>query len=164
MSYSLLRHELKNYLFKQHNDSTKFSRIMANSYTNFVNRHFDTMTGGGRPVGISAKNIILRRQIQTILDRNIKNSRKINFFNDLEPFIKSFWMGQVITGPTGMVVINNPGIFKGPHVPENNSIDIFLGVLQGVIGVHMLSMTGLYTNAYTGVTIPWTSALLKTTP
>lgn len=164
MSYRLLKSELKVQLFKQHNDRYKFAKVLSNAYVKFVMRHFDTLTGGGKPAGITAKGTVLKRQIQTILDKNFKSERKINFFNDLEPFIKTFWTGVTITGPTGIVIINNPGIFKGPPVIENNNIDIWLGILNGVIGIHMLSMTGIYTNAYTGITVPWTSALLKTTP
>lgn len=164
MSYTLLKSELKLKLYRQHDSRTKFASTLATAYDKFVNRHFEVISGGGKPVATSAKIPILQAGFQLILSMNLIKENRINFFNQIEPYIKAYWMGQVITGPAGIVVITNPGVFKGPPIVENNSIDIFLNILQGCIAVHMLTMTGVYTNYYTGITVPWSSALLKTIP
>ncbi len=164
MSFSLLKSELKLKLFKQHDDRKKFAKVLASAYDKFANRHFDIITGGGKPIALSARMPALRMGIESVLLKNLTSETRINFFNDISPYIKAYWSGVMIIGGTGQVVISNTGVFKGPPVVENNSIDIFLNILQGVIAVHMVTMSGTYTNYYTGVTIPWSSASLKTTP
>lgn len=164
MSYQLFKSELKLKLFKQHDDDRKVARVLAAAYDKLVLRHFDIITGGGKVIGSSAKVPILRSGIEAILRKNKLSDRRVNFFNDIAPYIKAYWSGLTIVGSLGTVIISNTGVFKGPPVVENNNIDIWLSILQGVVAVHMVTMTGTYTNYYTGVTIPWSSASLKTTP
>lgn len=164
MSYNLFRTELKSKLYKQHDSKTKFASTLATAYDKFVNRHFDTMTGGGKPIGSSARIPMLQQGFQIMFTKNLFSEGRINFFSQMAPFFKAYWAGMVITGPTGIVVVTGTGFFQGPIVIENNSIDIFLNILQGCVAVHMMTMFGTYTNYYTGLTFPWTSALLLTTP
>lgn len=164
MSYQLLKSELKLKLFKQHDDRRKVARVFSLAYDKFVMRHFDIITGGGKAIATSAKVPALKLGIESVLMKNLLSESRINFFNDIAPYIQTYWAGQTIIGSTGIVVISNTGVFKGPPIPENNSIDIWLNILQGVISVHMLTMTGTYTNYYTGITLPWSSASLQTTP
>jgi hypothetical protein len=164
MSFQLFKTELKAKLGIQHSDRAKLARVLALGYDKLANRHFDIITGGGKLIASSVRVPALQIGIQTVLERNLASSTRINFFNDISPFIKSYWAGMLIIGGTGQVIISNTGVFKGPPVVENNSIDIWLNIFQGVASIHLLTMTGTYTNYYTGVTVPWSSASLKSIP
>lgn len=164
MSFQLLKTELKLKLGKQHDDRTKLAKALATGYDKLVNRHFDIITGGGKPIATTARVPALQIGIQSVLLKNLTSETRVNFFNDIAPYIKAYWAGMLIIGGTGQVIISNTGVFKGPPVVENNTIDVWLNILQGVIAVHLVTMTGTYTNYYTGATIPWSSASLKTTP
>lgn len=164
MSYQLFKAELRNKVYKQHDSLNKFPSSFAAAYNNLVMRHFDTLTGGGKLVRISAGRPILQQSIYAQLMINRKSPAEVNFFNQIAPFIKIYWAGQQIIGPTGIVTITYPGEFIGPYLKQNQNINIFINTLVGVISTHIMTLTGMYTNAYTGITTPWSGALLRTTP
>lgn len=164
MSYQLFKAELKQKVYIQHKDANKFPAAFATAYNNLVMRHFDTLTGGGKLVRISAGKPLLETSIKSIMMLNRVNSAEINWFNQIAPFIKLYWTAQQIIGPTGFVTITYPGEWIGPYIKQNNNINIFINTLVGVISTHIMTMVGTYTNAYTGITTPWSGALLRTTP
>jgi len=164
MSYSLFKAELFKEVFVQHKDPTKFARAFSTAYNNLITRHFESLTGGGVFVAASAGLPGLIQGVQTVMDLNKTSRSPVNFFQLISPYIYTYWIGQTAIGPTGVATVIGTGSFTGAPIPQNSDINIFVDVLIGVISTHLLSLTGTYINAYTGITTPWSGALMFTFP
>jgi hypothetical protein len=149
-----------------HGDNYRQAITIARAYNNLVLNHIETVSGGGKFVsgGVRIPLLIAGMQLVFETQRRAGSYKKINIFNLISPVIKLYWMGQICVGPTGTVIVTNSGVFKGPHIPNNKSIDGFMKIFMGVIRTHLLTITGTYTNFYTGLTTPWSGALLKSLP
>lgn len=164
MSYQLLKAELNLNLKVQHTDQTKFARTIANAYNSFISRHYEIMSAGGQFVAISAGLPVLTAGLVAKFSANLAQHNDVNLFDQMEPLIKAYWTGQICIGSAGMVTITNAGIFKGPIIPQNMDLQVFISTFIGVVSAHLLTLQGQYVNFYTGVTSPWSGALLKTIP
>jgi hypothetical protein len=166
MSYKLFKAECMATLYPPHSNKFKQAITMSRAYNNLVLNHVESVSGGGRFVSGALKIPLLIAGMQLVFEaqRRAGSYKKINIFNLLGPVIKLYWTGQVCVGPTGTVIVTNTGVFKGPPIPNNKSVDGFMKIFMGVIRTHILTLTGTYTNFYTGLTTPWTGALLQSLP
>jgi hypothetical protein len=163
MSWSVLKFELLSKLNPPHASVTLQANVISQAYTNLVLRTFETLTGGGQFVGAPARTKIARLGMQCVFEVNRRYGKlPVNIFSQLTPYFLSYWAGQTCVGPFGQVTVIFPGVFVGPPIPPNISRDAFVNIMCGVLSTHMLTMTGIYTNFVTGVTIPWSGALLLT--
>lgn len=163
MSYKLFKAEVMASLIPRHLNKFKQAITMARAYNNLVLNHVETISGGGRFVagGLKIPLMIAGMQLVFEAQRRASSYAKINIFTLLAPVIKLYWMGQVCVGPTGTVIVTTTGVFKGPKIPNNSSTDGFMKLFMGVSRAHILTLSGTYTNFYTGVTTPWSGALLQ---
>lgn len=164
MSYQLFKAEILGNLTKPHTSKTKTANVITTAYTNLIMRSFETITGGGQFIQSPLRKLPLQIGIQTVLTLGLLKQNRFNFFNEIGPYFKSFWAGQTCLGTTGVIVITSPGIFQGPIIPESSNFTIWLDVFIGVIATHLLTLTGNYTNYYSGVTTPWSGALFMVLP
>lgn len=164
MSYQLFKVELMTKVFKAHDSRTKFGSSFATAYNNLIQRHFDTITGGGVFITGNSRKPVLGNSINSILMTNYSKKIPVNFFDQIAPFIYAYWTGLNAIGPTGTCIVTYPGLFKGAPIPTNSDINIFINVAIGVISTHLKTMTGIYTNIYSGITTPWSGGTLITTP
>ena len=164
MSYSLFRTEIGALTGYQHISRMQYSQVISSAYNNLILRCFETLTGGGIVVGASARLPLLYNGILSTCEMNLHQSNNVNFFNQISPYIYSYWAGQTIPGPLGLVTITGTGSFKGPIIAQNFNIQIFISIFCGVVATHILTLTGQYLNYVTGVVSPWSGALLLTTP
>jgi len=166
MSYRLFKLECLKTLRPPHLNKYKQAITIARAYNNLVINHVETMTGGGKFVsgGLRIPLLIAGMQLVFEAQRRAGSYVKINIFKLISPIIKLYWSGQVCVGPTGVVVITSTGIFKGPAIPNNNNAQGFMQMFMAASRAHILTLTGTYTNYYTGLTTPWTGALLQSLP
>lgn len=166
MSYRLFKAECMKSLRPAHLNKYKQAITIARAYNNLVLNHIETMSGGGKFVagGIKIPLLIAGMQLVFEAQRRAGAYYKINIFKLIGPVIKLYWAGQVCVGPTGTVIVTTTGVFKGPHIRNTKSIDGFMKIFMGVMRTHILTLTGTYTNFYTGLTTPWSGALLKSLP
>jgi len=165
MSFPLFKGEMLGQLVPQHSSKTKQSRIFATAYNNVARRHHEVMTGGGTVTLGGIKVPIMTGLAQSIFSFNrISQFKKFNFFSQLAPVVYSYWMGQVIVGPLGIVNVTYPGLLVGPAIPETDSFSTWLNMLCAVLAAHMMTLAGTYTNFYTKKTHPWSGAMLLPCP
>ncbi len=166
MSHRLFKLECLLSLRPPHLDKYRQAITIARAYNNLVLNHIETMTGGGKFVsgGLRIPLLIAGMQLVFEAQRRAGAYKKINIFKLISPIIRLYWTGQVCVGPTGVVVITSPGVYKGPAIPNNNSVEGFMKMFMAVNRAHLITLTGTYTNYYTGVTTPWSGALLKSLP
>lgn len=164
MSYQLFKTEILAKNGVQFNDRMKASKVIGNAYNNLIQRHFEVLSGGGQFSTLSPKTQILIQGIQQVFEQNSMSHNRVNIWSQFAPHIYSYWTGGVAIGSTGIVTITSTGVFKGPPIPENDNPQIWINVFIGVISVHITTLVGTYTNFVTGITVPWSGALLKTFP
>lgn len=166
MSYKLFKAECMLSLRPAHSNKYIQAITISRAYNNLVLNHIETMSGGGKFVtgGLRIPLLIAGMQLVFEAQRRAGSYKKINIFKLIAPVIKLYWVGQVCVGPTGTVIVSNTGVFKGPHIRNNKSIDGFMKIFMGVIRTHLITISGTYTNFYTGLTTPWSGALLKSLP
>lgn len=148
----------------QHVSRMQFAQVVGTAYNNLVLRHFETLTGGGivvaAPVGLPG----LIQGIYSITEQNLHQHNDVNFFDQIAPFIYTYWIGQTMPGSLGIATVTGTGNFSGPIPPKNFDAVIFVNILIGVVATHILTLTGTYLNYYTGATTPWSGGTLLTFP
>lgn len=165
MSYKLFKAECMSSLSPKHNNLFKPAITISRAYNNLVLNHLEPMTGGGKFLTGGFRIPLLIAGLQLVFEAQRRNGWvPVNMFTLMSPIFKLYWQGNVAAGPTGVVIITNPGIFKGPKVPPNTSVDGFMKIFMGVLRVHIKTLSGTYTNFYTGVTTPWSGAMLRSLP
>lgn len=164
MSYSLFRAQINALTGMQHVSRIQFAQTIANAYNGLVERSFETLTAGGIVVGAVAGLPGLTAGIYSITEKNLHQTKEVNFFTQIAPFIYQYWVGKTIVGPTGVVTITTTGNFKGPMIKQNFTFQIWITTFVAVVAVHIMSLQGMYVNNTTGLTSPWSGALLITTP
>lgn len=164
MSYQLFRSELNALTGLQHVSRIQFAQIVGNAYNNLVMNHQETLTAGGKVVGAPARLPALISGIHSITESNLYQHKTVNFFSQIAPFIYSYWAGQIIPGPTGIVTLANVGQFRGPIIKQNLNFQIWISTFAAVCFTHIQTLAGTYLNTVTGLTTPWAGALLITTP
>lgn len=150
---------------QQHISVPQFAQTISDAYHQAVSLHFDTLTAGGRLVNNTPKLPILNQQILTQCNANLASQNEVHILNQIGPFIQSYWTGLVITGPTGVVTILNPGTWVGVPVVQNFDFNILLNIMITCFRTHIMTLTGQYVSTVVpGVTSPWSGALLQSLP
>jgi len=164
MSYSLFKSEIGALTGMQHVSRIQFAQVIGKAYNGLIERSYETLTGSGKVVAPIARLPGLIQGIYGVTEGNLGHTNQVNFFRQIAPYIYTYWAGQTIIGSLGMIVITSTGLFTGPIIPQNFNIQIWLNVFVGVVATHILTLLGTYTNYVTGLTTPWSGALLLTTP
>lgn len=165
MSFQLFKYQVLSKLYPQHLDRFKQAITLALAYNTLVLNHYEPLTGGGKFVTGGLKVPVVIANLQLIFEAQRRSGfNKINFFKLMKPSIDFYWTGMVCVGPLGVVTVTSPGVFKGPSIPENTSIEGFVDIFASVMRVHLTTLTGTYLNYYTGVTSPWSGATLLSLP
>lgn len=164
MSYSLFRAQINALTGMQHVSRIQFAQTIAKAYNGLVERSFETLTAGGMVVAPIAGLPGLISGIYSITEQNLHQAKEVNFFTQIAPFIYQYWAGKTIIGPTGIVTVTTTGNFKGPVIKQNFTFQIWINTFVAVVAVHIMSLQGIYVNNLTGITSPWSGALLITTP
>ena len=164
MSLSLFKTEIMALTGMQHVSRMQFAQTVGTAYNNLILRCFETLSGGGQFLAAAAGTPTLINGIHSITEQNLNQHKDVNFFSQIAPHIYTYWAGQPCIGPLGVVTVTSPGNFQGPIVPQNFDATIFIGIFQGVVATHLLTLSGTYINSVTGVTTPWSGATLLTTP
>ena len=165
MSYQVFKAEVLAGLAKPHSDKLKPAKVLAKAYNNLIQRHFETLTGAGQFSLAAAGTSGLIAGFHAAFTQNYASANKrVNIFQQLAPYIYTYWAAQTAIGPLGIATVTYTGNFSGPIIPESNNPTLWLDVFIGVIATHILTLVGTYTNFVTGATTPWTGALLLTFP
>lgn len=164
MSFSLFRAGMNALTGMQHVSRMQYSQIIAKSYNSVIENTFETLTGAGKVIAPIAGVPGLTAGIYQITEMNLHQHKAINFIRQMNPYIQTYWASKVIIGPTGVVKILSPGNFMGPIIPQNMDFRIKINIMCAAIAVHLMTLTGMYTNNVTGVTTPWSGALLTPLP
>lgn len=165
MSYQLFKYQVLQNLYPKHLNKYKQSITLAKAYNTLVLNHFEPLTGGGKFVAGTLKVPLIAANFQAIFEFQRRSGfNKINIFKLLKPSINFYWTGMVCVGPAGIVTVTSPGVWKGPSIPPNTSMEMFMNIFSGVIRAHLLTLSGTYTNIYTGITTPWSGATLQSLP
>lgn len=165
MSYQTFKAEVLAGLTKPHTDKMKPARILATAYHNLILRHIESLTGGGVFLLGTAKLPGLIAGFHAAFTQNLASANKrVNIFQQLAPYIYTYWAGNTALGALGVAIVSGTGSFSGPIIPESNSPTLWLDVFIGVIAIHLKTITGTYTNYVSGATTPWSGVTLLTFP
>lgn len=165
MSYLLFKAELLANLVPPHQSPTKQARVIANAYTRLVQRHFEILTGGGTARLAQTRTPILQAGLQAVFSANRLYGRvPINIFTQMSPAFYAYWAGQTVIGPLGIATVIFPGLFRGPVVKPGFSYITWVNILCAVLAAHIMTLAGIYTNTYTGITFPWSGVMFLACP
>tara|TARA_Y100000389_G_C17447490_1_gene512527 strand:- start:1997 stop:2494 length:498 start_codon:yes stop_codon:yes gene_type:complete len=165
MSYLAFKAEVLSGLQTAHTDKQRASRVLSIAYVNLISRHMELLTGGGTVLGMPLQQLPLQAGLQTLFLQSYTSQTTVQSqYNMWAPYIYTAWAGQAIVGPIGAVAILNTGVWSGPPIPPNLDPRLWIDVLTAVITTHIISLSGTYTNFFTGITTPWSGALLQTFP
>ena len=165
MSWSLFKTKCAVLTGQQHVSRMQFSQTIADAYHQAILLHFDSMSSGGKVVNTTPKVTPLYQGILSICEQNLHSQGDPNFLQQIGKFVKLYWVGAVITGPTGTVAVTSPGQWNGPYVKQNFDFQIILNTMIVAFRSHLMTLTGTYTSSVVpGVTSSWSGALLKSTP
>lgn len=149
----------------QHVSRTQFANKFATAYHNSVMRHFDAMTAGGVVINTAPNVPMLSQGFLSICEQNMSQHNQINWIGQIGKYVKLYWTGGIITGPTGIVNITSPGGWMAPPVVQNYDFNIILWTFEATARVHIMSLIGIYTSTVVpGVVTPWSGATLQTIP
>ncbi len=163
MSWQLWETEMGALTGKQHVSREQYSQVIASAYHNCILRHFDSMTAGGKAIGMGGKLQPLYEGILNMCNANIGSHNQVNFVQQLQPLIMQYWAGGVIAGPTGVVTVLSPGTFISPMVSPNLDFKIILKVYGGCFRTHLATLTGTYVSSVVpGLVTPWSGGFLQT--
>ena len=166
MSWQLFHTECSALTGMTHVSREQFSQTIATAYHGSVMRHLDSVTGGGVVINTAPKLPMLTMGLISIANMNLaSHSQSINWVQQVGKFIKLYWVGAMITGPTGMVVVSSTGVWTAPSVVPNTDFNILLWTFEAVALIHLMTLVGTYTSTVVpGLTTPWSGATLLTIP
>lgn len=165
MSWSLFKTKCNVLTGQQHVSKEQFAQTIASAYHQCVTLHFDTMTAGGKIVNNAPKLPILNQQILAVCTANLASHADVDFLKQIGPAFVSYWIGIVISGPTGVVTVLNPGQWNNIKVPPNTNFQIILNALMLACRTHLMTLQGQYVSTVVpGVVSPWSGALLQSLP
>lgn len=165
MSWSLFKTKCNVLTGQQHVSKEQFAQTIASAYHQCVSLHFDTMTGGGKIVNNAPKLPILNQQILAVCTANLASHADVDFLKQIGPAFVNYFVGIVITGPTGVVTITSPGQWNNVKVPQNLDFQIILNALIISCRTHIMTLQGQYVSSVVpGVTSIWSGALFQSLP
>jgi len=165
LSWSLFKTKCAVLTGPQHISKEQFAFTIADAYHQAVTLHFDTLTAGGVLVNNAPKFPILYQNILTQCNANLLSQSEVHILNQIGPFIQSYWVGLIITGPTGIVNVLSPGTWIGLPIVQNFDFNIILNAMITCFRTHIMTLTGQYTSTVVpGVISPWSGALFQSLP
>jgi len=165
MSWSVFRAKCNVLTGNPHVTRELFAQTIADAYHTCVTLHFETVTAGGKIVNNAPKLPLLNQQILAICTANMASHQDVDFLKQIGPAFVTYWAGLVITGPTGVVTVLNPGQWNNIKVPPNYDFQIILNALMLSCRTHIMTLTGQYVSSVVpGVTSPWSGAFLVSLP
>lgn len=165
MSWSLFKTKCNVLTGQQHVSKEQFAQTIASAYHQCVTLHFDTMTAGGKIVNNAPKLPILNQQILAVCTANLASHADVDFLKQIGPAFVSYWIGIVISGPTGVVTVLNPGQWNNIKVPPNTNFQIILNALMLACRTHLMTLQGQYVSTVApGIVSMWSGALLQSLP
>jgi hypothetical protein len=165
MSWSLFKTKCNVLTGQQHVSKEQFAQTIASAYHQCVTLHFDTMTAGGKIINNAPKLPILNQQILAVCTANLASHADVDFLKQIGPAFVSYWVGIIISGPTGVVTVLNPGQWNNIKVPPNTNFQIILNALMLACRTHIMTISGQYVSSVVpGVVSPWSGALLQSLP
>ena len=164
MSWSLFKTKCNVLTGQQHVSKEQFAQTIASAYHQCVSLHFDTMSGGGKLTNNAPKLPILNQQILAVCTANLASHADVDFLKQIGPAFVNYFVGIVITGPTGVVTITSPGQWNNVKVPQNLDFQIILNALMISCRTHIMTLTGTYVSNILPISTPWSGALLQSMP
>lgn len=147
-----------------HVSKEQFAQKISSAYHNSVMRHFELMTGAGKPIGLEAKVPSLLQGILTVCNMNLAQHNPVNWVQQVGKFIQIYWAGAFIQGSIGFVNVLSVGSWISVPVPANTDFNLILYAFESAARIHLMTLTGTYTSTVTGVVTPWSGASLQTIP
>lgn len=165
MSWSLFKTKCNVLTGPQHISKELFAQTIADAYHSCVSLHFDTLTAGGTLVNNAPKLPLLYQGILSMCTANLSSHQDVDFLKQIGPFFVQYWVGLIITGPTGVVTVLNPGTWNNIKVVQNLDFQVILNALMVACRTHIMTIQGQYVSSVVpGVTSPWSGALLQSMP
>lgn len=168
MSWTTFHSECMALTGMTHVSRVQFAEKMATAYHNCILRHFETLTSGGTVVNTSPKLPMLIQGFLAVCNQNMAQHNQVNWIQQIGQFILQYWVGALITGPTGFVNVTSTGTWTAPPVAPNYDFNIILYTFEAVARTHLVTLTGIYTSTVVIIpppmTTPWSGGLLQTTP
>jgi hypothetical protein len=120
------------------------------------------MSGGGVVVNSAPKMPLLMQGILAVCEQNMGTHQDVNFLDQIGDHVKNYWVGNIITGPTGTVTVTSTGQWVGPKVVQNFDFNIMLNMMIAAFRIHLLTLTGTYVSSVVpGVTTPWSGGTFQ---
>ncbi len=164
MSWSIFFTECMALTGMRHVSRTQYARTLATAYHSCVDRHFETMTGGGKITNAQSKYDALYRGFLRMCDQNLGGHAEVNWIAQVGVYCKAYWPGLIIVGPTGIVTVSSQGTWLAPKLKQNFDFRIIIYSLIATARVHIKTVTGTYVSTVLpAVTAPWSGALMVTT-
>lgn len=165
MSWSLFKTKCSVLTGPQHISEIQFAQTIGDAYHQAVSLHFDSMTAGGKIVNNAPKFPILVQQIQNLCTQNRSSSGDVDFLKQVGPYIKQYWTGLVIVGPTGIVTVSNTGTWSNIKVAQNLDFSIIMNAMILSFRTHIMTLKGTYVSTVVpGVSSPWSGGSLISLP
>jgi len=165
MSWSLFKTKMNVLTGPQHISREQFAQTIADAYHQAVTLHFDTMTAGGKLVNNAPKYPVLYQSILSDCTANNNSHQDIDFLKQLGVHIRTYWIGLIITGPTGVVTVTSTGSWMNIKVVQNYNFEIILNAMIVACRTHIMTLTGQYVSSVVpGVVSPWSGAMLQSLP
>lgn len=161
MSWSLFKTKMNVLTGPQHISTDQFARTIADAYHQSISLHFDSMTAGGKVINNAPKYPILYQQILGTCNANLNSHQDVDILKQIGPFLKNYWTGLVIIGPTGIVTVSGTGTWVNPKVAQNLNFQIILNAMIVSMRTHIMTLTGTYVSTTVpGVSGPWSGGSL----
>ena len=165
MSWSVFKAKCNVLTGNPHVTKELFAQTLSDAYHTCVSLHFDSLTAGGVLTNNAPKLPILNQQILSICTANLASHQDVDFLKQIGPAIVTYWTSLIITGPTGVVTIINPGTWQNVKVVPNTNFQVILNAFMIAARTHIISLTGTYVSSVVpGVTSPWSGALFQSLP
>lgn len=165
MSWSLFQTKCSVLTGQQHVSREQFSQTISDAYHQTMMLHFDTMTAGGKLTNSQPKVLPLYNGLLSICNANLMSQTDVHWIQQIGPLFQTYWVGNVIVGPTGVVTVTSPGTWIGPKIVQNYDFTILLQTLIATARAHIMTLVGTYVSSVVpGVTSPWSGAMLQTLP
>lgn len=151
----------------QHVSRIQFAQKLGTAYHSCVLRHFETLTAGGTVISTAPALAPLIQGFYATCEQNMTQHNQVDWISQVGKYILLYWAGAVIVGPTGIVNVLSTGTWVTVPVVPNTNFNIFMTTFITACRIHLTTMSGMYINTVIVPPIPpipWTGALLQTTP
>ncbi len=161
MSWNIFFTECMALTGMRHVSRTQYARTLATAYHTCVQRHYETMSSGGKITNADPKYQGLFQGFLSMCEQNLHRHGDINWISQVGVYVQQYWPGIIMTGPTGIVTVNTTGTWLAPKVRQNYDFRIIIYSLIATARVHIKTLTGTYVSTVLPITSPWSGTLLN---